>query len=294
VIVSQIIGGLGNQMFQYAAGLALANKHGQPLLLDIRLFDNYDLRPEGFLLDKVFKIDANIAEAICIRNMFGWRTSRIGHRILREKYFSFLRGENYKVQNGMDFTNDFFELPSSCYLSGYWQSERYFKEYENLIREHFTFTAPMNKCNLDIVKQIQGISGAVSLHVRRGDYIWNNHTNSIHGVCSADYYQKAMSLIAKHVFDPVYFVFSDDLDWVKANLSIEYKHIFIDHNIGDDSFKDMQLMSFCQHHIIANSSFSWWGSWLNPSPDKIVIAPKKWFSNGLDISDITPMAWLKL
>jgi hypothetical protein len=294
MIVALIIGGLGNQLFQYAAGRALAEKHGVPLLLDTRLFQNYDLRPEGFLLDKVFKIDAAVAVEREIRDLIDWRASRIGRRLIREKFLGFLRGKNYYLQSGVAFNREFLSLPSSCYISGYWQSERYFINQEKLIRRHFTFKSPLTGINIKIEKKIRETPGAVSLHVRRGDYVSNTNTNSFHGVCSVDYYRTAMRFIRQKVNSPVYFVFSDDMEWVRENLKIDQEHSFVDHNLGQESFNDMHLMSLCQHHVIANSSFSWWGAWLNQNPDKVVITPKKWFSKDLHSADITPKNWKKL
>jgi hypothetical protein len=295
MIIAQIIGGLGNQMFQCAAGLALAKKHGVPLLLDTRLFQNYDLRPEGFVLDRVFKIDATVAEEHEIRNLIGWRASLIGHRLMREESLSFLRGKTYYHQKGFAFNCEFLTLPSTCYFAGYWQTERYFKDEKELIWKQFTFKPPLNGKNKELANHIRQTYGAVSIHVRRGDYVSDSKTNAGHGVCGITYYQNAMRHIEKQVKNPVYFVFSDDVAWVRKHLPLDREHTFVDHNQGQESFNDMHLMSLCQHHIIANSSFSWWGAWLNSNPDQIVIAPKYWYKNkDWDSRDIAPENWEQL
>lgn len=288
-----IIGGLGNQMFQYAMGRALAERHGVKCRLDTRLFKGYCLH-HGFELERVFEIDSPVATTDEIKNLIGWRSSRLGRRIIREKQLSFLKGRHFYVENGITFNEKVFSLPANCYLSGYWQSERYFKDYEFLIRGQFKFKLPLAGKNIEFAEKIANCI-AVSLHVRRGDYVSNPRTNAAHGVCSVKYYEKAMRYIEERVKDPVYFVFSDDIDWVKENIMIYREHHFIDHNSGFDSFNDMHLMSLCKHHIIANSSFSWWGGWLNPNSEKIIIAPDKWFQiPDWDSSDHVPTKWIRL
>ena len=121
----------------------------------------------------------------------------------------------------------------------------------------------------------------VSLHVRRGDYASNPKTTSTHGLCSLDYYRAAVTHVASKVENPEFFIFSDDIDWVRANLQLDFPHHFVAHNQGATSYNDMRLMSLCSHHVIANSSFSWWAAWLS-GIDKgnggAVIAPRQWFA----------------
>jgi hypothetical protein len=294
MIITFIIGGLGNQMFQYAAGLALAEKHRVQLLLDTRLFKNYDLRPEGFLLDKVFEIDAAVAVEREIRDLIGWRASPIGRRLIRNNSLSFLRGKNYYLQNVVAFNREFLSLPSSCYIAGHWLSERFFINQEKLIRKQFTFKPTLVGKNKELAIEIHQTSGAISLHVRRGDYVNDPHTNATHGTCSIDYYKNAMLIMEKRINNPVYFVFSDDINWVRENLPFDQAHTFIAHNQGAESYYDMHLMSLCKHHIIANSSFSWWGAWLNTNHEKIVVTPKNWFAKSSYSKDIVPNTWINL
>lgn len=135
----------------------------------------------------------------------------------------------------------------------------------------------------------------MSLHVRRGDYVSDARTHATLGVCSLDYYRAAVRYIADHVEAPEFFVFSDDIAWAQANLELGHPCHYVDHNRGAESYNDMRLMSLCRHHIIANSSFSWWGAWLNPRADKVVVAPARWFAGGNRVvDDLFPPGWVRL
>lgn len=294
MIISQVIGGLGNQMFQYAAGRALAERHATDFRLDTRLFENYSLH-NGFELGRIFEIDSMEATSSEIKNMIGWRSTRLGRRILRSKRLTFLAGRSYCIEGGPAFNDRVFSMPSDSYLSGYWQSDRYFdKECASLIREQFKFKLPLAGKNIELAENITSCS-SVSLHVRRGDYVSNVGTNKVHGTCSMGYYEKAISYIEGHVENPIFFVFSDDIDWVKKSLNFHGSHYIIGHNIGLESYNDMRLMSFCKHNIIANSSFSWWGAWLNNNVNKLIVAPKSWMiGKSIDIDSRIPSAWIKL
>ena len=161
------------------------------------------------------------------------------------------------------------------------------------IRADFTFRLPLENKNAELAKQINQVN-AVSLHVRRGDYVNNPKTTATHGLCSLDYYQASIRYVAERVQQPHFFIFSDDIDWVQSNLKIDFPCVYVQHNRGAESYNDMRLMSLCRHHIIANSSFSWWGAWLNPRSEKIVIAPRKWFANQTDVQDLFPAGWVTL
>ncbi len=138
-------------------------------------------------------------------------------------------------------------------------------------------------------------TNAVSLHIRRGDYVKVKETNDFHGVCSIAYYETAIELITNKINDPVFYIFSDDMDWVKKNFNIRQNHVFVDANDAATNYEDMRLMSLCKHNIIANSSFSWWGAWLNPSSSKTVIAPKKWMKDpSIETIDLIPGNWIRL
>lgn len=293
MIISQIIGGLGNQMFQFAAGRALSIKHGVPLYLDISGFKGYNLH-QGFELDKIFSCPLFVIDKDSTREYLGWQYSSMSRKLLfrlglRKVFFNRLVYEPY-----FHYWPGFNDLSSPSYLIGYWQSERYFSEITDIIREDFDFREPISGYNLNVVEKIRSVN-AVSLHIRRGDYAINPVTKSVHGLCTPEYYDSAISYIVKHVNKPHFFVFSDDIEWCKHNLKTPEAVTYVQHNVGSKSYNDMRLMSLCKHNIIANSSFSWWGAWLNSRVDKIVIAPRRWFNMGHhDIRDLYCPGWVVL
>lgn len=291
MIIANIIGGLGNQMFQYATALSLAHRLSVELKIDTRNFENYSLH-QGFELNKVFNCNAEIADSKDLSSVLGLSKYKAVTRILRRHEMYWARNKNHIVEPHFDFWSDFHSLHNNIYLDGYWQSEQYFIKSEHLVRNAFTFRKPLADKNLVIAEAILKVN-AVSLHVRRGDYVTNSK-NAFLGVCSLKYYQDAIDHIAKNVQNPVFYIFSDDITWVKDNLIVQFEKNYIDHNKGENNYIDMQLMSLCQHHIIANSSFSWWGAWLNPSNKKIAIAPKNWFANGQSSADLIPNSWTRL
>lgn len=290
MIISRIIGGLGNQMFQYALGRALSLEREQPLRLDISDFTHYRLH-QGFELRRVFNCPAETAEELEGRRILGWQFSRIPRRILARPAMAAFRRNGFVVEPHFHYWSKIHEVPQDCYLTGYWQSEKYFKAQASVIRADFTFKSSMTKINADLAKKISTVN-SVSLHVRRGDYINNHKTNRVHGVCSIDYYKSAIRNILDRVDKPCFFFFSDDIPWAMENLKIDMPCQYISHNQGVESYNDMRLMSVCKHHIIANSSFSWWGAWLNPNPNKIVVAPQRWFSKSTNTTDLIPENWL--
>ncbi len=292
MLISHIIGGLGNQMFQYALGRSLALAVGAELRLDIADFANYSLH-QGFELSRVFNAHIQIASEQDIQMLLGWRGTSLFRKVLRRRNLSILRSERFVVEPEFAYWPGINEVGTNGYLVGYWQSEKYFSMIEDVIREEFTFKEEMNAVNAELANRIDA-SNAVSLHVRRGDYAYDPKANSVHGLCELSYYSRAVSHMATHLDSPVFFVFSDDVSWVKENLEVDFPCVYIEHNKGTSSYNDMRLMSLCRHHIIANSSFSWWGAWLNPDPEKIVIAPRQWFCNGFDDGNLVPSRWIRL
>ena len=181
------------------------------------------------------------------------------------------------------------------YLDGWWQTEKYFEEIGDELRKEITLIKPLSSYSKEIQDKIQN-TNAISLHVRRADMVIDPHMANFHGTCTIDYYNKAIEFISKSVSSPHFFVFSDDYNWsVEHFKSIKYETTIIK-NGADKNYEDIILMSKCKHHIIANSSFSWWGAWLNPNKNKIVIAPKKWFANApkTNTKDLIPNNWIKL
>jgi len=292
MVISHILGGIGNQMFQYAAGRALSLTNSQRLLLDLSDFSDYRLH-HGFELSRVFNVTEERAGVLTVHQLLGWRANGLAKKVLRRPQFVWLRTKKFVVEPYFNYWHDLFDLTDDCYLSGYWQSERYFKPFESVIRRDFTFREPLVGRNAELKLEIANTQ-SISLHVRRGDYVSDSKTGKIMDVCSLEYYHKAISYMVERIERPVFYVFSDDIPWVRQNLSVTFPCIYVDHNSQAESYRDMQLMSLCRHHVIANSSFSWWGAWLSSNPDKIVIAPRSWFRNGNDDRDLIPDAWIRL
>ena len=291
MLIANILGGLGNQMFQYSAGRSLSLIINTPLKLDTRDFLGYSLH-NGLELNKLFNCDIELANNEDLENILGWQSGKYIQRILRKRHLKKLRCKNYILEPHFTYWDGFKQLSGDIYLDGYWQSERYFTEFSDYIRSDFTFKLPLSDRNCELAARISKVN-AVSLHVRRGDYI-SNPKNAFIGTCSPAFYKRAIEYIKRQVSNPTFFVFSDDIKWAKSNLNLHETTVFTEHNKGSESYNDMRLMSICQHHIIANSSFSWWGAWLNPNPKKIVIAPQKWFaSDEFDTSDLIPSSWIR-
>jgi hypothetical protein len=189
------------------------------------------------------------------------------------------------------FDPQFLIFPDDVYLDGYWQSDLYFKDIRNILLSELQPIAKPGKENQALLEKMEE-ENSVALHIRRGDYLSNPLAAKHHGVCPLHYYQEAIQIIVSKVQNPHFYVFSDDLEWAKKNLDLQFPVIFVGNNKGDQAFQDLRLISNCKHQIIANSSFSWWGAWLNLNPDRIVIAPKKWFLVDKDTSTLFPSDWL--
>lgn len=292
MIICNLQGGLGNQMFQYAMGRSISLDFNQEVKFSIDSFFQYQTH-NGFELNRVFGIELPLASPRELKKVLGvFRSTPIMRRALAKNVLRVFRGPQYRadLESGYD-PGLIMSLGADAYLHGYWQSEKYFSKYANRLREDFSFKNVLDEKNAILMSLIRNCN-AVSIHVRRGDYVSNPKASSTHGICSLDYYRNATQFIADKLQDVQFFVFTDDVQWVKENLISLHPNIFvIDHNPGLESYKDMQLMSACSHHIIANSSFSWWGAWLNPFKDKIVVAPKKWFATGRESHDLLPPAW---
>ena len=289
MITVKLMGGIGNQMFQYAAGRALALKNRTELTLDLSWFDDMTgCTPRIYELN-VFMIDAMISK----RNKSFLMNLKVFEKYYRKFYNRIVL---FRLRTSIEeryfyYDPDVLELKDNVHLTGYWQSEKYFTDYESEIRKDFQFPVITDLKNKEMASEIKKVN-SISIHVRRGDYVGCN----VHGdICGPDYYRKAVSLISEKVENPEFFCFSDDMAWVKENITINYPVHYIDWNCGDQSFRDMHLMSLCRHNIIANSSFSWWGAWLNKNYNKVIIAPNKWFTNlSMDTKDLIPEGWIKL
>lgn len=291
MVVLHLSGGLGNQMFQYAFGLAHAKRLRTDLKLE--LTDPTLIIHNGFELERIFNIQASKATQTDIQAVLGIYRHRFIRKVFKVTCVSKIFKSPCIEEPYFHFSPAMLAIPDNSYINGYWQSEKYFLKIENEIRSDFAFKLPMSQQNANIAEVINQ-TNSVSLHVRRNDFANNSRINSTHGLCSLEYYQAAIRYIVERVERPKFFIFSDDPAWVKGNLKIDLPCEFVEHNKGKESYNDMRLMSLCKHHIIANSSFSWWGAWLNPSKSKIVMAPLRWFAKPMDTSDLIPPRWVRL
>lgn len=283
-----ISGGLGNQLFQYAAGRRLAVKLGVPLVLDLV---NYSTDPLRKYALHAFNIQCEISDSdgVAIFNSDGFR-ERLYRKIQRNLPF---RMRSYVVERHFHFDPEVLRLPPGVYLWGYWQSEKYFADVSKQIREELTLKEEPNAQNREIAEHMGSVD-SISVHVRRGDYVTNPETRRWHGHCDLEYYRRTMTAIAERVQHPNFFIFSDDFEWVRDNLRPAHPCTYVSHNGAESDYLDMWLMSRCRHHIISNSTFGWWSAWLNPRKDKIVFAPARWFSEaGHDTSDLIPEGWVR-
>lgn len=299
MIIVNIKNGLGNQMFQYAFGKMLEWKTGEQIYFDL-LRDDIS---EPLITDlNVFCIEPIVESVPALRKLFepfSVRAYRDNKQYFKYLYFKLRR----KYQSNKLITEPhpsmYIELierlnvDSKYYFLGFWQNPRYFEGYESRIRSFFV-PKDVSVYELPVAKEIIASDyNTISLHFRRGDYMTSGFIEPI----SLDYYYKAVELISGKLNNPFFYIFTDEPEWVKANFQIQFPHKLVTGNTGKDSYKDILLMSKCKNHIMANSSFSWWGAWLDENPNKIVIAPKKWYaSTDRDkyALEITPKEWIRL
>ena len=267
-------GGLGNQMFQYAAGRSLSLYHRVPLYLDTTILEK---DPAGAYTPRKYELDCFKIQSLKATEEQLVRF--VGCSILCraiDKFFPPLRKKRTFYEPGYYFYKSFFRLPADTLLAGFWQSEKYFKPFDKLIRSELTLkNAPPPEIKT-IEERVQS-SCSVSVHVRRGDYVSIKDANEFHGLCSLKYYERAHSILRSENKYSRFFIFSDDLQWCRQNLRHLKNAHLVCHPFGAEW--DLYLMSRCKSHIIANSSFSWWGAWLCESPAKRVLAPEYWLRN---------------
>ena len=289
MITILLSGGLGNQMFQYAAAKALATRLNTSVVADLLYYSKKTVTtPRQFGLG-IFMLDLDLKESLkdklFIKSLSFFNKDCPFYK--RLGFYSDLRAARY------DF--DFESLQDGTTLFGYFQNEKYFQSIESVIRTDFQFKNQLDNINMEALKRITSVN-SVAVHIRRGDYITDPAITL--ALCGKEYYEKAIEYVSSKVENPYFFVFSEDMEWVKDNLDFQdCPFEFIDWNHGNDSYKDMQLMSSCKHNIIANSSFSWWGAWLNANQEKIVVAPKQWFRRDFDYKQFVgyvPEDWIKL
>ncbi|MBK0326279.1 alpha-1,2-fucosyltransferase [Rhodobacteraceae bacterium F11138] len=277
MIVTRLHGRLGNQMFQFAAARGLAERLRTQVALDARLAER---RGEG-VLTRVFDLTLAQPDGLPplkqdspLRYVLWRATSRRFHR-----------------ERGLEYNAEIENWADGSYLHGYWQSERYFERITDQIRRDFRFPAFSSTANVEMAARIDE-SLSISLHVRRGDYV----DLDAHVLCDQSYYDAALARIMDGLDGtPTVYVFSDDPEWARHNLPLPCTKVVVDLNGPDSDHADMHLMSLCDHNIIANSSFSWWGAWLNDNADKRVAGPVKWFGDPkLTNPDILPKDWMRI
>ena len=297
MIIVQLLGGLGNQMFQYAAARKIAFDKNTELKLDVSCFKDYKCATERQYELGCFNIIEDFASSEEINLLKIKNPNKITSKILK----AINQIKPYKMRRHIrerhfHFDPEISKVSGNIYLEGYWQSEKYFKEIEDIIRNDFQIKHGPDEANIHFAELIKKDSfQAVSVHIRRGDYVNDPETNAYHGVCGLDYYHRAIDRLTEVIKNPHFFLFSDDPKWVKNNLVLKHPATYISGNPADKAYEDLRLLSLCRHHIIANSSFSWWGAWLCNYPGKIVIAPKKWFNNpGINTEDLIPDLWERI
>lgn len=281
-----LTGGLGNQMFEYAAGKALALRLNKKLALDTYALSKKTKGAQRSFALNIFDLNTEISSS--------WKTQLIvkafpfveRNRNLFKKIFGYFRDRSAIV-----YRPEFSELKGNIILHGYFQNEKYFRSYQEIIRKDFSFNQPLQGKNKVISANLK-IEESVAVHIRRSDYL----TDSNFAICDNEYYQRAIEEIKRRINNPHFYVFTEDFEWAKENLRFNKDKVtFVDWNRGKDSYRDMQLMSLCKHNIIANSSFSWWAAWLNSNAQKQVYAPSIWFrkeERNNDLKDFYPSDWI--
>ncbi|HOZ36484.1 MAG TPA: alpha-1,2-fucosyltransferase [bacterium] len=288
MIIVKLMGGLGNQMFQYALGRNLALKNKVELRLDISWFSkqrddgatNRTYRLGSFMIEENFTTEEESARLM----KTSWRD-----------YFQAKERRSWVRQEKIKFEPWILKVKDNVYLEGYWQSEKYFQDNQEIIRKDFELKNEWSTAGKEWLEQINSCQ-AVSVHIRRGDYANDQKTKNYHGECAKEYYERAGQEAIRGFTNPVFFVFSDDLPWAQENIKLPGKIRWVT-GTKNQPAEEIRLQSACQHNIIANSTFGWWGAWLNKNPHKKVWAPRNWFADAeaeSQASDIVPHNWLKI
>lgn len=285
--IVNILGGFGNQMFEYAMYLALKNEHPKETIrLCTRSFRGYGLH-NGLEIDRVFKVE--------IREASLWELCRVAYPFFNYKMWQIMlhfmpkRKSMASGTTQVPFNFDEVTRNDPVFYDGYWQNENFFKSIREIILNTYSFPVFTEERNIQLAGKLLSCN-SVSIHIRRGDYL----KEPIWCVCTPDYYLKSLEYIKSKDNIDLLCVFSDDIPWCKEHLSrIASTVVFVDWNKGTDSFRDMQLMTYCKHNIIANSSFSWWGAWLGRREGKIVVAPKVWCNKPI-VNDPICENWIRI
>lgn len=285
MIIVKLQGGLGNQMFQYALGRSLSLRHNVQLKIDSSYLRSPNQSNRSYELDSL-AINPEEAMPEEIRAYIGTVQKIFDHLRpnLKKKHFT---------EKSPAFEKSVLNL-NNIYLDGHWQDERYFKDCEQTIRNDFILKNPFGLKAKSVAEQIETVPNAVSLHIRRGDLVSIPKIATAHGTLPLAYYREATAKILELAPNASFFIFSDDIEWAKENFPKDYPVTFVS-TAGIRNCEEITLMSMCKHNIIANSTFSWWGAWLNQNPNKIVIAPKQWFRNPSRLTpNLIATTWIRL
>ncbi len=292
-VVTRQISGLGNQLFQYAAGVFYASQLGASLRLSIDSPQNQVshgyARP--FLLSQ-FNIPIPMLPSTAVeRALFSTKPHARALAALQKAAGTQLVEETPAQRHHFVPKLPVRRTTRRLYLNGYWQTWHIAGHHEARLRQDLSFRHPAAGRNAELLAQIAATPHPVSLHVRRGDYTTVAEGNR---TLPLDYYRAAVEHFRERLAEPVYFVFSDDIAWCRQHLPADLRVVFVDHNDDATSHEDLRLMSACHHHVIANSSFSWWGAWLNARPGRLVFAPRFWMlTPDSDYPDLLPQDWTR-
>ena len=295
MIITQIKGGLGNQMFQYAFGRKLSLVKRTNFKLDIRSYNN-DKSARKFMLD-IFKTKIDIASVSEIEKIKRWHLSAYIRKpyTLVQKLLPYYKRNIIKEKCFTCFDKNYIKFPANCILIGYWQSYKYFESIRDILLKEFKPQTELDDKNKKVLEKIHN-NNSISIHIRRGDYINNPIYSKFYRALDKEYYLEAIKIIKSRIRNPKFFIFGDEIEWFKENIQLE-NATYIDFN-QDKPFNDLFLMNNCKHNIMANSTFSWWGAWLNNNNSKIVITPEHWFKGEFaqtyKTTDLLPDSWIKL
>ncbi|MEI9912906.1 MAG: alpha-1,2-fucosyltransferase [Bacteroidota bacterium] len=284
MIIARLQGGLGNQLFQYAAVKALASRLNKPFKLEAIT----SLQKDKYRSIALNDLHANfeLATKKEVKDFLYFPS------LYRHQYVSFFKaGKNIYHEPHFHFDENFFHLNDPVFLDGFWQSPLYFKDMETIIRRDFTIKPGLIKNVMEKGKELEG-KDSIAVHIRRGDFM-NPKITAYHGVMGTDYYSKAIQILKERITSASVHYFSDDIEWVKKYLPADNAE-FVS-SFTRSAIEDFYLMTKCRHIIIANSSFSWWTAWLNDNPGKIVVAPGKWFADSrINTNDLIPAEWIRI
>ena len=292
-IYSYIQGGLGNQMFQYAIARALSEHYQMPFALNRQWFDvlQEGTTPREFQLGLLNIQSIDIADS-----PFPSKPNKVNkalQKILTNRPLVIYQ------QNAFEFDNSLFNLRGiahrDLYLFGYWQAYPYIERVQKILQKEFKTKDPLLEFYQPYLQRIAS-SESVMVHIRRGDYVHSKSAAQFHGALPIDYYHQSMHELRRINPDAHFFVFSDDLQWAKESLQSDFDKTFVEHASSPDAAAhELQLMTACKHHIIANSSLSWWGAWLKQASGGLVYAPNHWVNDKqLNLSNLLPPAWKKV